>query len=86
MSYVLGVVVVSGTAGQVLVLQLKDAATEDKVVVAKSEMVTEKEGFVWKGNKSVTVKWGNVSRCVGLQVTISLHVAYLYRLYGIECR
>jgi len=69
-----GVVVVGGTAGQVLVLQNKEVATEDKLVVAKAEMVTEKEGFVWKGHKSLSVKSGNVVQGVGLQVSCVMQI------------
>jgi len=69
-----GVVVVGGTAGQVLVMQPKDSQIEEKVAVAKAEMVTEREGFVWKGHKSLSVKTGAVVQAAGLQVTCLMQI------------
>ena len=52
-----GSLVVGGTAGQVLVLELVDPSAasipaEDPVKV-KADLVTEKEGFTWKGHQAL---------------------------------
>ena len=63
-----GVVMVGGTAGQVMVMQLAEETKNDKMVVCKAEMVTEREGFVWKGHKPLTIKTKAISQPAGLQV------------------
>ncbi len=55
-----GRLVVGGTAGQVLVLDLVDPSasavpTEDPVKV-KADLVTEKEGFTWKGHQALAAR------------------------------
>ncbi|XP_040830442.1 lethal(2) giant larvae protein homolog 1 isoform X2 [Ochotona curzoniae] len=45
-----GQMVVAGTAGQVLVLELSDTPSEQAVSVASVDLLQDREGFTWKGH------------------------------------
>jgi len=69
-----GVLVVGGTAGQVLVCTVgeqKEASTS----VCKAETVTEKEGFTWKGHKALELRSGALQLPSGFQPTVVLQIS-----------
>ena len=61
-----GRLVVGGTAGQIIVCELtasaEDVEGENKAAVncVKTDLVTEKEGFVWKGHSPLQIRTGDV--------------------------
>ena len=69
-----GVLVVGGTAGQVVVASILDQ-DESSTTVCKAETVTEKEGFVWKGHKALEVKGGSIKHGAGFQPKVVLQVS-----------
>jgi lethal(2) giant larvae protein len=63
-----GKLVVGGTAGQVVICELVTDAGEDKdIPVIKSDLVTEKEGFTWKGHQPLVVRAGAFKMPAGFQ-------------------
>lgn len=59
--------VVAGTAGQVVVLQLERDARELEVKSQTLNLVSDREGFVWKGHKPLPVSIGDVKFSAGFQ-------------------
>jgi lethal(2) giant larvae protein len=70
-----GRLVVGGTAGQVIVLELSEAAAEKPVLHVKSDLVTEKEGFAWKGHSALDVRAGDLKMAAGYQPRCVLQVS-----------
>ena len=65
---VTGKLFVGGTAGQVLLCDLCDEDSDKKEVdVIKSDLVTEKEGFTWKGHSALVIKAVPVKIAAGFQ-------------------
>ena len=63
-----GKLIVGGTAGQFVVCDLaKEAEEEADVPVIKSDLVTEKEGFVWKGHQPLLIRAGPFKMPLGFQ-------------------
>ncbi|KAM6184872.1 lethal(2) giant larvae protein homolog 1 [Rhynchocyon petersi] len=50
--------VVAGTAGQVLVLELNDVPAEQEVSVASVDLLQDREGFTWKGHDRLSPSTG----------------------------
>jgi len=69
-----GLLVVGGTAGQVLVCE-RAVAGEVMPVVCRAETVTEKEGFTWKGHKALEVRHDSIKCEAGLQPSAILQVS-----------
>ena len=69
-----GSLVVGGTAGQVVVANMKEQS-EAATVVCRAETVTEKEGFVWKGHKALDIKSGNIKAARGFQPELVLQIS-----------
>ncbi|CAO2643423.1 Lethal(2) giant larvae protein homolog 1 [Lemmus lemmus] len=59
--------VVAGTAGQVLVLELSDMPTEQAVSVASVDLLQDREGFTWKGHERLSPHTGLLSWPAGFQ-------------------
>ncbi|XP_006875593.1 PREDICTED: lethal(2) giant larvae protein homolog 1 [Chrysochloris asiatica] len=59
--------VVAGTAGQVLVLELSDVPTEQVVSVASVDLLQDREGFTWKGHDRLSPNMGPLSWPAGFQ-------------------
>merc|ERR1719394_2280760 len=63
-----GRLVIGGTAGQVIICDLVGEAKEDAdVPVIKSDLVTEKEGFTWKGHQALLARPGPFKMPQGFQ-------------------
>ena len=63
-----GKLIVGGTAGQFVVCDLaKEAGDDADVPVIKSDLVTEKEGFVWKGHQPLLIRAGPFKMPLGFQ-------------------
>merc|ERR1719220_524069 len=69
-----GTLVVGGTAGQVVVANMKEQS-EAATVVCRAETVTEKEGFIWKGHKALDIKSGNIKAARGFQPEMVLQIS-----------
>ena len=69
-----GVLVVGGTAGQVIVAEVGDMG-EAETVVCRAETVTEKEGFVWKGHSKLDTKPGAIKQPAGFQPKVLLQIS-----------
>ncbi|XP_048220974.1 lethal(2) giant larvae protein homolog 1 isoform X2 [Perognathus longimembris pacificus] len=59
--------VVAGTAGQVLVLELSDVPTEHAVSVSNVDLLQDREGFTWKGHERLSPRTGPLSWPAGFQ-------------------
>ncbi|KAM9748736.1 lethal(2) giant larvae protein homolog 1 isoform 1-T1 [Dama dama] len=59
--------VVAGTAGQVLVLELSDAPAEQAVGVASLDLLQDREGFTWKGHERLSPRLGPLPWPAGFQ-------------------
>ncbi|KAK2510156.1 hypothetical protein MC885_017835 [Smutsia gigantea] len=59
--------VVAGTAGQVLVLELSDTPSEQTVSVASMDLLQDREGFTWKGHERLSPRTGPLPWPVGFQ-------------------
>ena len=67
---------VGGTAGQVILFDLASEASEDAdVPVIKSDLVTEKEGFTWKGHQALLVKADKFKMPMGFQPKAILQIS-----------
>ncbi|XP_015264810.1 PREDICTED: lethal(2) giant larvae protein homolog 1 isoform X1 [Gekko japonicus] len=61
--------VVAGTAGQVLVMELNDEKSEHMLNVAVLDLLQDREGFTWKGHDRLTPKNGSLPFAQGFQPT-----------------
>ncbi|XP_051023541.1 lethal(2) giant larvae protein homolog 1 [Acomys russatus] len=59
--------VVAGTAGQVLVLELSDVPAEQAVSVASVDLLQDREGFTWKGHERLSPHPGLLPWPAGFQ-------------------
>ncbi|GAB5580593.1 lethal(2) giant larvae protein homolog 1 isoform X1 [Prionailurus iriomotensis] len=59
--------VVAGTAGQVLVLELSDVPSEQAVSVASVDLLQDREGFTWKGHERLSPRTGPLPWPAGFQ-------------------
>ncbi|XP_061455140.1 lethal(2) giant larvae protein homolog 1 isoform X1 [Rhineura floridana] len=59
--------VVAGTAGQVLVMELGDEKSEHMINVAVVDLLQDREGFTWKGHDRLSPKNGSLSFAPGFQ-------------------
>lgn len=59
--------VVAGTAGQVLVLELSDMPSEQVVSVASVDLLQDREGFTWKGHERLSPRTGPLPWPAGFQ-------------------
>ncbi len=64
-----GTLIIGGTAGQVLVFALgvANADSSADVPVIKCDLVTEKEGFTWKGHQPLVIRAGPFKMPAGFQ-------------------
>lgn len=61
--------VVAGTAGQVVILQMEREEREQEVKPVNVNIVSDRDNFVWKGHEAVTSKEGDVKYPAGFQPT-----------------
>nr|KAF6456789.1 LLGL scribble cell polarity complex component 1 [Rousettus aegyptiacus] len=59
--------VVAGTAGQVLVLELSDMPSEQAVSMASVDLLQDREGFTWKGHERLSPRTGPLPWPIGFQ-------------------
>ncbi|XP_061031749.1 lethal(2) giant larvae protein homolog 1 isoform X1 [Eubalaena glacialis] len=59
--------VVAGTAGQVLVLELSDEPSEQAVGLASVDLLQDREGFTWKGHERLSPRTGPLPWPAGFQ-------------------
>ncbi|XP_014448388.1 lethal(2) giant larvae protein homolog 1 [Tupaia chinensis] len=59
--------VVAGTAGRVLVLELSDVPAEQAVSVASVDLLQDREGFTWKGHERLSPRTGPLPWPAGFQ-------------------
>ena len=68
---------VGGTAGQVVIfdLNMEGDPKEETLNVVKADLVTEKEGFIWKGHTMLTIKNNEVKIPLGFQPSSVLQIS-----------
>lgn len=59
--------VVAGTAGQVVVMQFERDEQEQEVKVTEVNIVSDRDGFVWKGHEALPVRGGEAKFPPGFQ-------------------
>uniref|UniRef100_A0A8C9EXV2 LLGL scribble cell polarity complex component 1 n=1 Tax=Pavo cristatus TaxID=9049 RepID=A0A8C9EXV2_PAVCR len=62
--------VVAGTAGQVLVMELNDDKSEHAVSVATVDLLQDREGFTWKGHDRLAPRNGPIAFAPGFQPSV----------------
>uniref|UniRef100_A0A8C0BJK2 LLGL scribble cell polarity complex component 1 n=1 Tax=Buteo japonicus TaxID=224669 RepID=A0A8C0BJK2_9AVES len=62
--------VVAGTAGQVLVMELSDEKSEHAVSVATVDLLQDREGFTWKGHDRLAPRNGPLPFAPGFQPSV----------------
>ncbi|XP_075755882.1 lethal(2) giant larvae protein homolog 1 isoform X3 [Pelodiscus sinensis] len=62
--------VVAGTAGQVLVMELSDERSDHMISVATVDLLQDREGFTWKGHDRLTPKNGSIAFGPGFQPSV----------------
>ncbi|NXC76765.1 L2GL1 protein, partial [Anhinga anhinga] len=62
--------VVAGTAGQVLVMELSDEKSEHVVNVATVDLLQDREGFTWKGHDRLAPRNGPLPFAPGFQPSV----------------
>ncbi|NWH43328.1 L2GL1 protein, partial [Fregata magnificens] len=62
--------VVAGTAGQVLVMELSDEKSEHVVSVATVDLLQDREGFTWKGHDRLAPRNGPLPFAPGFQPSV----------------
>ncbi|XP_037767600.1 lethal(2) giant larvae protein homolog 1 [Chelonia mydas] len=62
--------VVAGTAGQVLVMELSDEKSNHMINVATVDLLQDREGFTWKGHDRLTPKNGSLTFSAGFQPSV----------------
>uniref|UniRef100_A0A8C2SU61 LLGL scribble cell polarity complex component 1 n=1 Tax=Coturnix japonica TaxID=93934 RepID=A0A8C2SU61_COTJA len=62
--------VVAGTAGQVLVMELSDDKSEHAVSVATVDLLQDHEGFTWKGHNRLAPRNGPIAFTPGFQPSV----------------
>ncbi|CAH2307720.1 lethal(2) giant larvae homolog 1 isoform X1 [Pelobates cultripes] len=65
-----GKMVVAGTAGQVLVMDLSDEKSDHSIGVATVDLLQDREGFTWKGHDRLTPRNGSLFFPPGFQTTL----------------
>lgn len=65
-----GKMVVAGTAGQVLVMEINEDKSNHMLTVATVDLLQDREGFTWKGHDRLTPKNGPVCFLAGFQPSL----------------
>lgn len=65
-----GKMVVAGTAGQVLVMELSDEKSDHMINIATVDLLQDREGFTWKGHDRLTPKNGSLVFVPGFQPSL----------------
>ncbi|MEE6497789.1 hypothetical protein FKM82_002853 [Ascaphus truei] len=65
-----GKMVVAGTAGQVLVMDLSDEKSDNVINVATVDLLQHREGFTWKGHDRLTPRNGSLHFPPGFQTAM----------------
>ncbi|CAG9865318.1 unnamed protein product [Phyllotreta striolata] len=69
-----GTLVVSGTAGQTIVAKFDTELLEAPLKVSTMNIVSDRDGFVWKGHGQLTPKQGTIAQSRGFQANSILQV------------
>lgn len=69
-----GVLVMGGTAGQVIVFKIKDEPVEKEVEVFQVSIVEDRENFVWKGHDKLDIKGGQQKFEPGFQQVVIIQL------------
>ena len=59
--------VIGGTSGQVVILQFEREEREIEIKSVTVNIVSDRDGFVWKGHEALNVKGGNIKFAPGFQ-------------------
>jgi len=62
-----GTLVVAGTAGSVIVAKINSDTIEKEIQVSPMNIVSDRDGFVWKGHDQLTPRVGTLSLAPGFQ-------------------
>ncbi|XP_069066198.1 lethal(2) giant larvae protein homolog 1 isoform X2 [Pleurodeles waltl] len=65
-----GKMVVAGTAGQVLIMELSDEKSDHMINLATVDLLQDREGFTWKGHDRLTPKNGSLVFAPGFQPSL----------------
>ncbi|XP_076275605.1 LLGL domain-containing protein l(2)gl isoform X3 [Rhynchophorus ferrugineus] len=70
-----GTLVVAGTAGQVIIAKFDTEVLDGPLKVTTMNIVSDRDGFVWKGHSQLAPKTGDVHQVRGFQATgvLQLH-------------
>lgn len=66
--------VVAGTAGQVAIFQMERDDRELEIPAATLNIVSDRDGFVWKGHEALTTREGECKFTPGFQPVSSVQL------------
>lgn len=69
-----GVLVVAGTAGNIIIAELSEESKEEEIPVTVMNIVSDRDGFVWKGHSHLVAHEGKVKIPAGFQPTSVLQL------------
>lgn len=69
-----GTLVVSGTAGQTIIAKFDTEVLEGPLKVSSMNIVSDRDGFVWKGHAQLSPKQGTIAQPRGFQANAVLQV------------
>ncbi|XP_057666657.1 lethal(2) giant larvae protein isoform X2 [Diorhabda carinulata] len=69
-----GTLVVSGTAGQTVIAKFDTEVLDEPLKFSLMNIVSDRDGFVWKGHGQLSPRQGNLSQPRGFQATTILQV------------
>ncbi|CAM1322647.1 LLGL1 (predicted), partial [Pycnogonum litorale] len=70
-----GVLVVAGTAGQVVVFNVNNEEVEKELETVPVNIVEDRDGFHWKGHDAVAAKSGTIKMNPGFQPTVIVQIS-----------
>ncbi|XP_074648928.1 LLGL scribble cell polarity complex component 2-like [Tubulanus polymorphus] len=66
--------VVGGSAGQVVMMNIEGEETTKEVATVQSNIVSDRDSFVWKGHQALEARSGEIKFAAGFQPTVVLQV------------
>ncbi|CAH1129271.1 unnamed protein product [Ceutorhynchus assimilis] len=69
-----GTLAIAGTAGQVIIAKFDTEVLEGPLKVVTMNIVSDRDGFVWKGHSQLAPKTGNIRQVRGFQATTLLQL------------
>lgn len=79
-----GALVVAGTAGHVVIAKFDTEILDGEIKTATMNIVSDRDGFVWKGHKELAPKAGEILYLTqsSMHVALNLTELFMYKTLG----